>query len=87
MVRRCRSPKISIRLVSSVLAVSRSLDEAVRSGTARQNLRNVDICVCQRGVERCRGLIGSVADEEPEFGGPVIKIHQKVTGLLRELLH
>jgi hypothetical protein len=59
-----------------------SFGEAVRSGAARRNLHNVDTHVCQYGVERCRELTGSVADEKPEFGGPITKIHQKITGLL-----
>jgi hypothetical protein len=59
-----------------------SFGEAVRSGTARRTLHNVDIHVCQYGVERCRELTGSVADEKPEFGGSVTKIHQEMTGLL-----
>jgi hypothetical protein len=59
-----------------------SLGEAVRSGTVRRNLYNVDTHVCQHGVERWRELTGSVAEVKPEFGGPVTKIHQKMTGLL-----
>jgi hypothetical protein len=59
-----------------------SLGEAVRSGTARRNLHNVNTHVCQHGVERWRELTGSVAEAKPEFGGSVTKIHQKMTGLL-----
>jgi hypothetical protein len=56
-----------------------SLGEAVRSGTARRSLYNVDTHVCQHGVERCRELTGSVADEKPEFGGPVTKRRSSAT--------
>ena len=37
----------------------------------------------QHRLERGRELPGSVADEEPEGGGPLAEVHQQVAGLLR----
>src|ERR1700716_2207478 len=59
-----------------------SFGEAVRSRTPRRDLDGVDPCAGQDGVERCGELAGSVADEEPKFGGAIIEVHQEVTGLL-----
>jgi hypothetical protein len=59
-----------------------SFGEAVRSGPAWRNLDDLDACVSQDAVERCRELAGSIADEKPEFRGPLAEIHQEIAGLL-----
>ena len=56
--------------------------EAVRSRAARWDLDGVDPGAGQGGVEGGGELAGAVADEEPERGGPVVKVHQEVAGLL-----
>jgi hypothetical protein len=58
------------------------LGEAVRPRAARRNLHYRDAHVGQDRVERCGGLAGSIADEEPELGGAVTKVQDKVAGLL-----
>jgi hypothetical protein len=59
-----------------------SFGEAVCSRTPRWNLHGVDPRASQDSVERGCELTGPVADEEPECGGTLVKIHQQVAGLL-----
>jgi hypothetical protein len=82
-VRRCRSPKIRMRSVSSGFCrPHESFGEAVRSRTPRRNLYGVDARAGQDGIERRGELTSAVADEEPEPGGMVAEVHQEVAGLL-----
>jgi hypothetical protein len=65
------------------VAVSRNLSvKQFARGQRGGIFGSVDTHVCRHGVERWRELTGSVAEEKPEFGGSVTKIHQKMTGLL-----
>jgi hypothetical protein len=53
-----------------------SLREAVRSGTAGRDLHDVYAFVGQDGIEWPGELAGTIADEEPEFAGVIIEIHE-----------
>jgi hypothetical protein len=82
-LRRCRSPKISIR--SGDLSADghhEAFGEAVRSWTPGWDLDHLDAGIGQHRVERCRELSSPVADEEPEPGGVVAEVHDEVAGLL-----
>ena len=83
ILRRCRSPKISIRSVSSVRTVNTTRSgEAVRPRTARRNLDYLDVRIRQHRVERRRELTGPIPDEEPEPGNTLAEVHHEVAGLL-----
>jgi hypothetical protein len=58
------------------------LCKGIRPWTSRRDLHHFDADVCQDRVERCGELPGAVADQEPEVGGAVAKVQQKVPGLL-----
>ena len=55
--------------------------EAVRARTPRRDLDHLDARIGHDRVERCRELLGTVADEEPEPGGMVPEVHEEVSGL------
>ena len=58
-----------------------SLGEAVRPRAARRDLDHFDARIGQHGIERCRELSRSIANEEPEpvgAGNSVTSRHQHV---------
>src|SRR4030088_3147533 len=71
-----------MRSVSSVLTVRTNRSAKQFALGHRGGILTVDPCAGQDGVERCGELAGSVADEEPKYGGAIIEVHQEVTGLL-----
>ncbi len=81
-VRRCRSPKISIRSVTSVRAVSTNRSAAALSFGER-DLHGLDAGAGQDRVEGCSELPGPVADQKPEVRGAVTEIHREIADLLR----
>ena len=59
-----------------------SLGEAVRPRAPRRDLDHFDARIGQHGIERCRELSRSIANEEPEPGDMVTEVHDEVLGLL-----
>jgi hypothetical protein len=83
MARRCRSPKISIRSVTSVRAVStKQLRKGVRSRAAGRDPHCLDADGGKDRIERVGELPGPVADQEPQVHGAVAEVHQEVADLL-----
>src|SRR3954447_13941662 len=79
---RCRSPKISIRSVTSVRTVN---TKRSAKQFARGHRGGILTTRCPRlpGPRRRRcELPGAVADEEPELGDMLAEVHDEVTGLL-----
>src|ERR1019366_3761433 len=80
---RCRSPKISIRSVTSVRAGEHEpLRNSARPRTSGRDLHWLDTGAGQRRIERIGELSSPVADQEPEVRGAVTEVHQEVTDLL-----
>ena len=81
--RRCRSPKISIRSVTSVRAVSTNrCAYAFARGLRGRDRHGVDAGAGQDRAERGGELPGPVTDQEPETGGTITQIHQQIADLL-----
>ena len=56
--------------------------EAVRPRASRRDLDDLNTCVGQHLVERCRELSGPIMDEESEPGDVFAEVHEEVAGLL-----
>ena len=83
MLRRWRSPKISIRSVTSVRGGEHEpFRVGVRAGASGRDLHGLDTGAGQDRVEGAGELPGTVADQEPEVGGAVAEVHQEVPDLL-----
>jgi hypothetical protein len=82
-VRRCHSPKMSIRSVTSVRTVSTNLSaKSFRSRAARRDLHGLDTGISQGCVKRRGKLPGPVPYQEPEVRSAIPQIHQQVADLL-----
>jgi hypothetical protein len=82
-VRRCRSPKIRDAVGEfGSDGQHESFGDAVRPRTSRRDLDGVGPGAGQDRVEGGGELPGAVADEEPEGGGALLEVHQRVAGLL-----
>jgi hypothetical protein len=82
--RRCRSPGISIRSVTSVRAVSTNLSADAFAGGLRGGIVTASMPAPARAASNGRGeLPGPVADQEPECRGRLTGVHQEVADLLQ----
>ena len=79
--RKCRSPRISIRSVTSVRAVSTNLSAYAFARAGGRDLHGFDAGAGQGRIERRGELPGPVADQEPECRGPLTEVHQEVADL------
>ncbi len=56
--------------------------KTVRPRATWRNPDHADAHIGQDRIERCGELAGPVADEEPELGDAIVKIHHQVADLL-----
>jgi hypothetical protein len=83
MVRRCRRPKISIRLVISVRAVRTQRSEYAFARGLRGGIFATWMEASARTASKRRGeLTGTAADQEPEVCSALAQVHQQVADLL-----
>jgi hypothetical protein len=78
----CRWPKISIRSVTSVRAVSTNRSAYAFARASGRDFHDLDVGIVQDRVERLGELPGPVTDQEPEAGGAIPQSHQEVADLL-----
>jgi hypothetical protein len=82
--RRCRSPKISIRSVTSVRTVNTKRSAKQFARGHRGGIFTTSMpASASTASNRRRELTGPIADEEPKPSNVLAEIHHEVAGLLR----
>jgi hypothetical protein len=73
---------IGRRSVHCAQAAPPPFDETVRPRCPRRDLNHGDAVGGEDLIERGRVLVVTIADQEPKHAGPLVEVHDEVTGLL-----